>query len=407
MSRARTAATPKTKRRDGDPVRVYADGRLWYWTGGRPGSGDRVPERHRTMAEAEERAAKLRERLARTRGLGPKAAKDLDQVMRDMLLQLEEAGDPQGSIRQYRSNWNTWVPEEVGKVSPLDIGPPHWAQIFDYANANKASEQTVKSIARTLGTFIDWAVDHGYFASAEPFGEQRRRKAYVKKARKRARVFKAEGENRYLFDTCPRPEDIEKYAAAFEEVYPGYGYRLVMLAWATGLRFGEVLALRHDSFDLASGEVAVDWQLDRYQNWPAVRRPKGGKTRVTILWAWCTDIAQSLIEDSLALPEGDPHHGWLFPRHRSTTKWSDQAGKLAKAAADACQWEWTFHWLRHAFATHSLARKKSGGYKLDPVSVQNWLGHTRLSTTYDMYVERQNDDVKTAKARTGRRPGHR
>ena len=105
------------------------------------------------------------------------------------------------------------------------------------------------------------------------------------------------------------------------------------------------------------------------------------------------------------MDEDDEHHGWLFPRHRSTTAWADQAGKLAGEAKKACDWDWTFHWIRHAYATYSMASKKSGGFKLDPVSVQEWLGHARLSTTQDMYVERQSDDVKVAKKRTSRLPG--
>ena len=395
-----------TKRRDDDPVRVYNDGRLWYWTGGRPGVGERVPERHGTLAKAEARAAELRTLLARTHGLGPQAGSVLDQVMQDMLAAMDTAGEPEGTIRQYKSNWNTWVPANIGaKVRCLDVDIRHWAAIFDQANAEGASESTVKNIARTLGALTDWAVDRGYFASAEPFGDPRRRRKIVRKARQRARIVSAESDNRYLFDVCPKVADVEKYAAAFEEVYPGYGRRLVLLAFATGLRINELLALRHDSIDLETCEVSVDWQLDRYQHWPARRRPKGGKTRVAAMWSCYAEVASSLIEDSLALDEDDEHHGWLFPRHRSTKAWADQAGKLAGEAKQACDWDWTFHWLRHAYATYSMASRKSGGFKLDPVSVQGWLGHARLSTTQDMYVERQSDDVKVAKKRTSRLPG--
>jgi integrase len=395
-----------TKRRDGDPVRVYADGRLWYWTGGRPGVGERIPERCGTLAAAEARAVELRARLVRTQGLGPQAASVLGQAMQDMIASMRTAGDAEGSIRQYKSNWNRWMPAEIAwNVRCLDVDIHHWAAIFDHANAEGASEPTVRNIARTLGVLMEWAVDRGYFASSEPFGDPRRRRKIVKKARRRARIVKAEREERYLFAICPKVSDVEKYAAAFEEVYPGYGRRLVLLAFATGLRINELLALRHDAIDLETGEVQVDWQLDRYNAWPARRLPKGNKTRIAFLWSFYTDVAESLIEDSLALDEDDEHYGWLFPRHRSKTGWADQAGKLAGQARKACDWDWTFHWLRHAFATYSMASKKTGGFKLDPVSVQHWLGHARLSTTQDMYVERQSDDLKIARRRTDSAPG--
>lgn len=402
----RRTTKKKTKRRDGDPVLVYKDGRLWYWTGGRPGEGKRVPERCGGSYEAAvERAAELRVRLARANGLGAHAAGTLDEAMQDMLHAMRAAGDPEGSIRQYKSNWNKWVPAKIGTTRCLDVDIKQWSAIFDNANAAGASASTVRNVARTLGVVTEWTVDRGYFASSEPFGDPRRRKKIVKRARKRARIVKAEAKSRYLLKTCPALSDIEKYAAAFEEVYPGYGYRLVLLAFATGLRINELLALRHDSIDLATGDVHVDHQLDRYQAWPARRLPKGGKTRVAFLWTCYEDVASSLIKDSLALAEDDEHHGWLFPRHRSVKGWADQAGKLAGEAKKACDWDWTFHWLRHAYATYSMASTTSGGFALDPVSVQGWLGHERLSTTHDMYVERQRDDVELARTRTTAPPG--
>lgn len=211
-------------------MRVYSDGRLAYWTGGRPGAGERLYERCGDVAAAEARAAELRARLARTRGLGPKASSTLDQAMQDLIIQMRGASEPEGSIRQYKSNWNVWVPAEIGRVRCLDADIHHWSAVFDHATANGASEPTVKNIARTLGTLTEWGVDRGYFASAEPFGAPRRRKTVVKKARKRARIVMAESERRFLFETCPKVSDIEKYAAAFEEVYPRFGRRLVLLA---------------------------------------------------------------------------------------------------------------------------------------------------------------------------------
>jgi integrase len=394
-----------SKRRDDSPVRVYADGRVAHWTGGSPGAGRRIFERCGSVEAAEVRAAQLLQQLVKANGMGPLAGVNLDQAMRDMVIGMGESGDEEGSIRQYRSNWNVWVPEPIGKVRCLDVDIKHWAAIFDYANRQKASETTVKNIARTLGVFTEWAVDHGYFTSSEPFGDPRRRRTIVKKARKRARIVKAESRKRFKLSTCPKVADVEKYAAAFEEVYPGYGWRLVILAFATGLRINEVLALRHDSISIETGEVAVNWQLNRYQAWPALKRPKGGKTRTAFLWSFYRQTAQSLIDDSLAFDEDDPNHGWLFPPDKPTTGWADRAGRLAGRAKKKCDWDWTFHWLRHSWATYSLASKKSGGYKLDAVSVQEWLGHARLSTTQDMYVGRRKGDVKAARKSTATAPG--
>lgn len=396
----------KAKRRDKDPVRVYPDGRLAFWTGGLPGVGARVMERHGCRERAEDRAVELRKRLALTQIAGPEAGVTLDRAMQDMVISMRKGKADNATIRQYLSNWNCWVPEEVGaKVRCLDVEIRHFTAIFDHAVAGGASPSTVKNLARTLGAFTTWAVDHGYFISGDSFGDRLRRQSIVRRARKRAKVNGATQKKRYTLKVCPTPTDVTTYAEAFELEYPGYGRRLVLLAFATGLRINELLALRHDSIDLTTGEVDVAWQLDRDAAWPAVKLPKGRKVRTAIVWGYYLDMAQTLVEDSLAMPENDPHHGWLFPRHRSTTRWADQAGKLAGAAKAACDWNWTFHWLRHAFATYSLAPKGSGGFGLDLPSVQHWLGHAQPSITQDMYVERRAGDVGDALKLTATAPG--
>ena len=165
---------------------------------------------------------------------------------------------------------------------------------------------------------------------AEPFGGPDMRRATVAGARATAaRQNRARKETRvHLASARRRPT--RQVRGGVRGGLPGYGARLVWLAFGTGLRINEALALRHDSIDLDTLEVAVDWQLDRYGTWPALALPKGNKTRATQLWACYSDVAASLIEDALD-PEG-PDHGWLFPRHRSVKKWADQAGKLAGAA---------------------------------------------------------------------------
>ena len=107
--------------------------------------------------------------------------------MQDVLIAMRDSGDAEGSIRQYKSNWNTWMPVSIGKVPCLDVDIRQWSAIFDNTNKEKASETTVKNIARTLGVLMEWSVDRGYFASSEPFGDPRRRRKVVKKARKRGR----------------------------------------------------------------------------------------------------------------------------------------------------------------------------------------------------------------------------
>lgn len=166
----RSTRTPSnTKRRDGDPVRVNADGRISYWTGGRPGEGTRVQERCRTLAKAETRAKEVRAALAKTHGLGPRDHGTLDEAFQDFIVHLRASNSPTGTVTQYKSNWNCWIPDAVGQTPCLKVNPSHLARILDEAVKDGASPSTIKNIVRTLGSFTKWAVAKDYFVSDEPF----------------------------------------------------------------------------------------------------------------------------------------------------------------------------------------------------------------------------------------------
>src|SRR4051812_36971771 len=249
--------------------------------------------------------------------------------MRAAVKHWRKVGHPTGTIQQYRSDWNTHVPPKIGAVPCREVEISHYTAIFNQLNEEQASEQVIDAVARTLGAVvIKFGVLNGYFPDGQPFGGPNLRRAAVAGARAAAaKQNRGRKKKRIHLDECPTPADVDKYATAFEEEYPGYGARLVWLAFGTGLRINEALALRHDSINLDTLEVAVDWQLDRYGMWPALALPKCNKQRTTQLWACYADVAASLVEDALNRKGSD--HGWLFPRHRSVTKWAYQAGKLA------------------------------------------------------------------------------
>ncbi len=403
-TKAKATKAKAIKRRDADAVRVYSDGRLAYWTMGMPGVGTRKYERRGSLAAAEERAGELRRRFqSRQFGAAPRLDASLDSLIQDLLDHLREIDAPEGTVRQYKSDWNTWVPHLIGATACREAGLWHWTSIINGLNKAKASESRVRAVARTLGTVVSFGIENGYFLGDEGFACSPQRAKVTKKARIRAAARDAEVARIITLDICPTVADVDEFAAAFEVEYPGYGSRLVWLAFATGLRICELLALRWDSIDLETGAVAVKTQLDRYNAWPAVRKPKGGKERTAQVWTCYLHVVESLVTDALAR-EGEDH-GWLFPRHRSTKSWAEQAGKLAGAATVASEWDWTFHWLRHGYASWSLAPTSSGGFGLDLASVSAWLGHKKVSTTQDTYVQPQANDLEVARQVTNKLPG--
>jgi hypothetical protein len=186
--------------RDDDPVRVYADGAVRYWTGGVPGQGERLPKKLRTEAEAQVWAIGKRKELARRRGADPKVDSRLVEAFQEMLNTMTATGVPDSSIRQYKSNWNVWIAPVYKGSACTDADLPLWTKVFDEAlksvkpiegetprRTRSASKPTIKALERTLNTFISWGEERGYFLDEAPFGSAVRRRRVAKAAHKRAR----------------------------------------------------------------------------------------------------------------------------------------------------------------------------------------------------------------------------
>lgn len=385
-----------TRRRDSQPVRVYRDGRLTYWSGGVVGAGERRFERLGSLEAAEARAAEVRSFLAAE--VAPREHRTLREVAQRMLDELRDAGQPEGTVRQYKSNWNTWMDELIGDRLCQEATIREVKSVMNQLNASKATLGTVNAVIRTLSAVIRTGQHCGWLL-ADDLGSPALRHDVFRVTRQRAADRGRNGEV-ITVDMCPTLVEIDSFAAAMLEQYPVYGDLLVYAAFSCGARLCELLALEVGDVDLVSGVVRIERQLDRYGNWPETRPPKGGKARRTVFWASYQDVWERLVQS--AKDEGRAH---LFPRHRSTTKFADRVGVFSRHARTESDIAWGFHWLRHAYATWSLAHEQDGGYGLDLASVSKWLGHNRTSTTQDMYVSPIGGHEERARAATARPVG--
>jgi integrase len=141
---------------------------------------------------------------------------------------------------------------------------------------------------------------------------------------------------------------------------PGQWRTMVIVALATGLRVGELLALTWNNIDLDRRELTVAWtEVDGF-----VTPPKNGQTRVVPLTR----------EAAEALREIERGEGRVFPippmryPYRHAFRQLDQIGSRAGVRA---RW----HLLRHTFASHMV----SHGAPL--VAVRECLGHTTIQMT--------------------------
>jgi site-specific recombinase XerD len=133
---------------------------------------------------------------------------------------------------------------------------------------------------------------------------------------------------------------------------------LLMLAYSSGLRVSEVVALKKSSIDLSRKLIFV-------------QSGKGRKDRYTLL----SERAAKFLENYCALYAID---GWLFPGLPSDRHLSIRSAQniFSKALENAhIQKQLTIHSLRHTFATHLLENGTDIKY------IQELLGHASVRTT--------------------------
>jgi integrase len=173
-------------------------------------------------------------------------------------------------------------------------------------------------------------------------------------------------------------------------------YWPTMIALATGMRRGEILALRWENVDLDRGALQVVETIEETKTSLRFKPPKNGKTRAVTLPAFAVtelrrlkrEQAEELLrfgvrQTAATLVCGTADGGTRGP-HSLTTEFA----RFVRQMKDLPQIR--FHDLRHSHATQLLA---SG---VHPKIAQERLGHSSISITLDLYshaVESLQDEA--------------
>ena len=149
-----------------------------------------------------------------------------------------------------------------------------------------------------------------------------------------------------------------------------------LLILCTGLRRGEVLALRWADVDLKKREIRVSASLYYVNGHPEFKIPKTEES------ARIVPILDALLPH---LHPGAPTE-YLFGGQKPLTQWQMEKAweEYAAAAGISC----TPHQIRHAYAT---ALWEAG---VDELLASKLLGHAQISTTKDIYTHVREDFAK-------------
>lgn len=170
------------------------------------------------------------------------------------------------------------------------------------------------------------------------------------------------------------------------------GLEILLVAYS-GMRWGEHAALTADRVDLQRRRITIDRQIIETRSRLKIDLPKGRRCRVTMFpadtpggVALATLVEKRLDElptDGLVFPA--PRGGWARRSNYGRNLWDPAAASIDWPRSDG-RWHWTFHSLRHVFATWALNQP---GLRIEDVS--RLLGHSSVRVTQDVYVHVHDD----------------
>lgn len=219
------------------------------------------------------------------------------------------------------------------------------------------------------------------------FSESHKRNTVINLTKPLSASFKWAKENGFIecnvWENIKIPKDFsEKEIDAFtreevEKLLNAKGYQkikkdMILLGYRTGMRLGEVLALKWEDINFTESFLMIRRTLSGYKNnHPEITEPKTRKSKRRI------DIDKTTLE-MLRVRNILNSEGYVFGKSDGSI-YSRQAINIPRMCKSVGIKPRSFHALRHTHATILLAAG------VHPKIVQERLGHSEISTTLDTY----------------------
>jgi integrase len=178
---------------------------------------------------------------------------------------------------------------------------------------------------------------------------------------------------------------VEQSAHLLESIKEAHIYWPVLLALTTGMRRGEILALRWKNVELDRGTLRVMESLEQTKAGLRFKAPKTNRTRAIALPAFVIDELRHLkrVQAETLLRLGIRQSGETLvccredgePKQPGSV--TGEFARLTRKVKDLPRVR--FHDLRHSHATQLLADG------VHPKIAQERLGHSTITTTMDLY----------------------
>ena len=261
------------------------------------------------------------------------------------------SGLRESTAKNYRQMLDLYVLPHLGDMKPEDVGRSDIRRMV--AEMTGKSANTIRLARAVVHALYEWLIDDEVL-EVNPCT----RVSIPKQNRPKRRAL--------------TPAEVNRFLTAMEGTRWYHAVRFIL---ATGLRRGELLALRWT--DIRDGWLHVERSVSQAgvelppKTITGIRRIKLGETAKGILQEQRTQLAKERIASEYIFP-GD--HGRAVRPNVLTVVASDRAKAYHVHAS--------LHELRHTFATYALA-----GNAIDVKTLQTMLGHATAAMTLDTYSD--------------------
>ena len=287
------------------------------------------------------------------------------------------AGLERSTIKQYREHLDLHIIPFIGGLKLSELSAQGVRKFEDLLREKGRSPAMIRKVVGSLGSLLADAQEQGLTAkNAVRDLHRNRRRGKGRHAEKRKK-----GKLKVGVD-IPNPEEIKSIIANVE----GRWRPLLIAGIFTGLRASELRGLRWQDIDLDANELHVRQRADRFNE---IGKPKSAAGERVVPFG--KFVANTFKEWKLACPKSDLD--LVFPNgvgnveslaniiNRGLIPAQIRAGATFDGKAKYTG----LHSLRHFYASWCINRPADGGLGLPPKIVQERLGHSSITMTYDRY----------------------
>lgn len=288
----------------------------------------------------------------------------------------DAAGLERSTINQRKRHLKFHIEPFIGETLLSKVTVPAVRDFEDKLRQEGRSTAMVKKVMTSLGSILADAIERG-LATRNPVrdirGSRKGRDARAEKRQKRRLEVGVD---------IPTREETKALVAALE----GNWRPLLITAIFTGMRSSELRGLRWKDVDLQKAEIHVTQRADEFGEIGAPKSEAGTRT-IPVPPLVITALKEHRLKtgkaDGLvfANPDGEPR-----THTNIINKGLIPAMKKAGVVTPEGNAKYSgLHALRHFYASWLINRKEDGGLGLPPKVVQERLGHSSITMTFDVY----------------------